>query len=152
VSSKKYATPLVVELTPSVFFLSLLCLFHLVGIAVLLMLDLSVVIKILVIIFVLISLYYNLSLHPLLRAKYSIIALRWLDENEWQLTQRDGEKIYAHLNMNSYRHPLLVVLNFNIAGSKINRSVIIFFDAIDGNTFRQLRVRLRLLQNSKEQE
>ncbi len=125
---------------------------HLVGIGILLMLDLSVVIQILVIIFVLISLYYNLRLHPLLRAEYSIVALCWREDNEWQLTQRDGEKIYAQLNMNSYMHPLLVVLNFSIVGTKINRSVIIFFDAIDNNTFRQLRVRLRLLQNSKEPE
>ncbi len=120
---------------------------HLGGIAALLPLALPLLIQTLVIIIVLISLYYNLSLHSLLRFNQSINALCWFDDNEWQLTQRDGNKLHALLTMNSYLYPQLTILNFNLLGSKKTRTVIIFFDAIDENTFRQLRVRLRLLQS-----
>ena len=151
-SSKKYATPLAVELSSSLALSSLLLFLHLGAIVVFLMLALSIVIKILVVMIVLISLYYNTRLHSLLRSDRSIVSLRWLDDNEWQLMQCDGVNYQAHLNMNSYLHPKLTVLNFNLVGSKKKRTVMIFSDAIDKDSFRRLRVRLRLFQSLVEQE
>ncbi len=64
-------------------------------------------------------------------------------QNKWLLQQADGEECAAELQPNSYIHPRLSVLNFRNEYGK-RQSLIVLPDGIDGESFRRLRVRLKL--------
>lgn len=61
----------------------------------------------------------------------------------WQLETAQGERFIAKLSGESICTPLLVVLNFRRPKQWFATSVVIPKDAMDADSFRRLRVRLR---------
>lgn len=65
----------------------------------------------------------------------------WSSQNKWEVV--DKEKYSAALLPDSIVLPWLVVLNFRLETGR-NKSLIVFADAIDSQSFRKLRVRLKV--------
>lgn len=90
------------------------------------------------------SLIRSYRCHLSYRGKNVIRSAELGGQNEWLLQQADGEKLAAELQPNSYIHPRLSVLNFRNEYGK-RQSLIVLPDGIDGECFRRLRVRLKLM-------
>jgi toxin CptA len=65
----------------------------------------------------------------------------WQQDNRWKIMPT--ENIPAVLLPHSLVFPWLTILNFRLASGR-RRSVMIFADAMDAETFRRLRVRLKV--------
>jgi hypothetical protein len=87
-----------------------------------------------------------ISMFAVLRGKglASVDNLTWKESDEWVLALRDGSQYETQLLPSTYVSPWLVVLNFGKAENQRARSVTLFRDALDEETFRRLRVRLGL--------
>ncbi|MEW5756941.1 MAG: protein YgfX [Pseudomonadota bacterium] len=73
----------------------------------------------------------------------AIPALIWHEDGRW-VVPGDGTREDSELTLKqSFVHPWLVVLNF-AAGRWRTNSVVILPDALEHDTFRRLRVRLRM--------
>ena len=62
----------------------------------------------------------------------------------------DGESLPAALHESTYVHPWLVVLNFRQADKRGLLTFALAPDALDGETFRELRVRLKIEGNAEK--
>ncbi|MBO8085729.1 MAG: hypothetical protein J7D61_06800 [Marichromatium sp.] len=76
------------------------------------------------------------------RLPWSIVAARWEADGGWRLWLRDGRELNARLSAASFVAPRLVVLHWRV-GRLRRRSLVLFVDALDADTLRRLRVRLR---------
>jgi hypothetical protein len=137
-SSPKYASPLVLKPKTSRVFIGLFSAAHLGAIFAVLLLDLSLEIKISLLILIAISMFVVLRGKGLANME----TLTWKEGGEWALELSDGTQYETHLLPSSYVSTWLVVLNFNKAENQRTRSVTLFRDALDPKSFRQLRVRL----------
>lgn len=88
------------------------------------------------------SLFFYLRRDAQLRAPSSVISLT-LDGEDIMLTARNGERWVAHLLSSSMVSPVLTVLNSSSLGAIFARTIIIFPDSLDAESFRQLRVWLK---------
>ncbi len=95
-----------------------------------------------------ISLYHHLTLHVLLSRSASIVRLVWT-EREWLLFTRAGRQRVARLCPDSYVHPYLMVLNFEL-GAWRRRSVVLLPDESSEPVLRRLRVRLKLTDAAEQ--
>jgi hypothetical protein len=139
-SSQKYASPLILKPETSRVFIGLFAIAHLGALAVVLPLNLSWVIKISLLSLVAVSMFV------VLRGKgfSNVNILTWKEGGEWVLELSDGTQYETYLLPSSYVSPWLVVLNFSKAENQRGRSVTLFRDALDEESFRRLRVRLRI--------
>ncbi len=94
------------------------------------------------------SLIHSCRRHLSYRGKNVIRSAELDRQNEWLLQQADGEECAAELQPNSYIHPRLCVLNFRNEYGK-RQSLIVLPDGIDGEHFRRLRVRLKLISTNQ---
>jgi len=138
-SSPKYASPLLKPETSRVF-TGLFAVAHLGAMAIVLPLNFSWLIKITLLTLVAVSMFV------VLRGKgfANVNVLTWKEGSEWVLELSDGIQYETYLLPSSYVSPWLVVLNFSKAENQRGRSVTLFRDALDQETFRRLRVRLRM--------
>lgn len=145
-SSKKYATPL--RLTPnySQRFFVLLLTVYLAAAVCLYALSIPVSLQFVAVLVLLFSFYYTYRMFIVLKCSNSIVAAVWEEGSEWLLSQKNGRVLSAKLLPTSFFYPGLVVLNFKIAESIWSRSLVIFPDSLDGQSFRRLRVRLTLVK------
>ncbi len=90
------------------------------------------------------SLTHSYRCHLSYQGKSAIRSAELDGQNRWLLQQANGETFTAELLLNSYIHPWLCVLNFRNQYGK-RQSLVILPDRIDGESFRRLRVRLKLL-------
>lgn len=88
------------------------------------------------------SLGNALKQHVLMHGQNSITELIWDINGKWRLLAQDGKRLNVRLLGSTYLHTRIVVLNFDVDGSK--RSFILLPDALDPDTFRKLRVRLQI--------
>ncbi len=139
-SSPKYASPLILKPETSRVFIGLFAIAHLGALAVVLPLNFSWVIKISLLTLVAVSMFV------VLRGKgfANVNILTWKEGSEWVLELNDGTQYETYLLPSSYVSPWLVVLNFSKAENQRGRSVTLFRDALDEESFRRLRVRLRM--------
>ncbi|MCF6283471.1 MAG: hypothetical protein L3J28_14930 [Candidatus Polarisedimenticolaceae bacterium] len=94
---------------------------------------------------ILFSLVQSYRRHLQYRGHNVIRAAELNGQDEWILQQANGDEISAQLQSNSYIHPILSALNFcNEQGKR--QSLILLPDGIDAESFRRLRVRLKLKQ------
>ncbi len=149
-SSKKYAAPLHLSVSSSRSLLVLLCSLHFFSFVLLFFLPIPLVYLIAGLVFVLVSACYSLFYHVTKALPSSVIGLIWDIEDEWFLLQRNGDKKLVTLDGNSFIHPLIAILNFKQKGRFLTRSVILLSDNIGKNTFRRLRVRLKVTNLSRE--
>lgn len=139
-SSKKYASPLVLEPDPSRIYLALMLFMHLGAMAVVIPLNLYWMIKIVLWTVLLVSLVFVVRKQGM----GDMQSLTWKEGNDWLMHLKDGTKIEAQLLPSTYVSPWLVVLNFRKIEDRGNRSVTLFRDALEKELFRKLRVRLAL--------
>ncbi|MGE0080618.1 MAG: protein YgfX [Thiohalomonadaceae bacterium] len=72
-----------------------------------------------------------------------ITAAMWRPEGDWHLTSADGMSGEATLAPECYVSPYAVVLRFQGTAGRV-RTLVILADALDADTLRRLRVRLRI--------
>lgn len=148
-SLNTYAAPLALEITASVPFALLLVCVHVGAVAVLVMLPVAQELIAVLAFLAAAHALYATRRHALLRDAKSVVKVLWDTQDEWTLTRRDGTTCSARLLPGSYRHPLLTVLNFKVSTWR-RRSVIIFPQRVNAESFRQLRVRMLLVSSSPE--
>jgi hypothetical protein len=145
-SSKKYASPLVLKPDSSRIYLGLMLFVHLGAMAVVIPLSFHWSIKFVLWIVLLTSLMLVLKK----QGKGDVQCLTWKEGSDWALLLENGTEVEARLLTTTYVNPWLVVLNFKFVEDNRQRSVTLFRDALDQETFRRLRVRLGLEGASKD--
>lgn len=89
------------------------------------------------------SLAYQLQVHVLRRAPWSIQSIRWEADGTWRIAQVSGREIEARLSPSTFVSLPLVVLNLR-SGMLRRWSLPLFADALDPDQLRRLRQRLRI--------
>jgi toxin CptA len=138
-SSTRYVKPLTLKPEPSRILGTLLLLGHGGALLLLFPLALPLMAKLFIAAVLLLSLRHNWRQQAGGAGK--IHSLHWKSDGDWLLITAAGEQLDAELQVSSYAHPSLVVLNFHLPGPRRSHSVVLFPDALDRETFRQLRVR-----------
>ena len=146
-SSSKFATPLRFELRPSWIAASILMVVHASAIASVFILPVSILVKLIIVVLVLLSLWRNLN-QVLLKQRAAIRQFIWGADDDWTLIAGDGQKKIAKILPSSYVQPWMTVLNFDVGHRFRPYSVVLLPDAIDPEMFRRLRVRLTLVKYS----
>jgi len=137
-SSPKYASPLVLKPVASRYFTGLFLTGHLGAMMVVLPLSFAAGVKITILIILLVSLLVVMRS----RGLSSVKTLTWKESGDWVLVLADDTQYETRLMPSSYVSPWLVVLNFDRVAASKRRSATLFRDALDQESFRQLRVRL----------
>ncbi len=88
------------------------------------------------------SFVYYFQKTVLLTHPQSITSVTQTRQGDWSLHLYNGEIIDADLCDDSYKHPLLVILNFKTNLGRL--SATLFPDALENDLHRQLRSRLTL--------
>lgn len=127
------------NLQPSIYFTIALVASHGAVLAVLVPLALPLWAKILLVLFVLVSLLYHVWHDAWLLALSSNKTLL-LDGDMILLVARNGDRVTARILADSLVTPFITILNVLPQGSYLARSVIILPDSLDAEVFRQLRV------------
>ena len=148
-SSTKYAQPLRLHPKPSRILISLLSAGHLGAVLVLIPLDLPLLVKLLIAAVLAVSLWVALRKQPGSVAEGGVRSLIWQADGQWLLETADGEQWPATLHQSTYVHPWMVVLNFRQEGKPGLLSVVLAPDSLDAETFRELRVRLKVAGSSQ---
>ncbi len=143
-SSTRYAQPLRLTPKPSRILMALLTLGHLGALSILFPLDFPIVIKGLIAVVLLLSLVVAWRKQPGKVGEGGVKTLTWQADGEWLLGTVDGKQLQANLHESTYVHPWLVVLNFRQQAKRGILSFTLAPDALDKETFRELRVRLKV--------
>ena len=160
-SSKKYATPLRLEIKPSKILLLFLLGIHLVALILIYFLEFTLFLSISFYTFIILSAYFVINKYALLNSSKAIVKLIWDTNNEWILEAKNGETIQAELKQDSYIHPFISILIFNCRQDGVQANagkftgfyklklgftcnVILLKDNVNENDFRRLRVRLKV--------
>jgi toxin CptA len=122
----------------------LLVLVHAGALGLLLLLKLPLILHWCLAIAVLLSFVHTVRQYVMVPGTAGVIALTWKHDGDWVIDLQDGTSLEAQLHASSYAHPWLVVLNFRIEDRRRLKSVVLFPDSLEAQTFRQLRVRLTL--------
>lgn len=93
--------------------------------------------------FVASSLVYSIKTRVLRKGDSAIKAVKLDPVTGWSLYTARGVIEQVSLHPSSFIRPWLMVLNFSV-GRFDSRSLILFPDALDGETLRRLRVQLRI--------
>ena len=137
------SAPLYLELHPSRIFALVLLVIHLGAAGCLLIVPLPWPVHIVAVGAILFSFRYTLFRWALQRHDKSVTALLWDDLGEWKLFFRSGEEV-VRLEPDTLVSSWLVVLNFSATAAAGHYSAVILPDSLDRESFRRLRVRLRL--------
>jgi len=132
--SVTYATPLILDVTPSRRVKYFILLINLLALIALLLLPLPGSVRL-----GLCLLLVLLCLHAL-RRQHQYYRLVWHEEH-WFIQHRDREQ-EATLLPSSFVTPWLTILNFVTQGKTL--SVLLLADSVNGDSFRRLRVRLKV--------
>lgn len=143
-SSTKFAQPLRLNPKPSRILIGLLTAGHLGALLVLVPLDLSILIKMIIAVALVVSWVVAMRKQPGRMNEEGVQSLIWQSDGEWLLQTVAGDELPATLHPSTYVHPWLVVLNFRQEGKPGLLSVVLVPDALDAETFRELRVRLKV--------
>ena len=152
-----YANPLHLDLSPSLLSAVVLIVLHLLAMVCIFLLPFPVFYLLATGLLLVHSLWQTL-LNVLLIHKSAITSLVWKNDNDWLVNLRSGELVYANLLSSSYVHPDMTVLNFRlqrqnkmvsgflseIVSRYQSKSVVLLTDNIDKDSFRRLRVRLKI--------
>lgn len=131
------------KLRPSRYLAALLVMAHGAALAALFPLALPAWTKAALSLVILISLIYHSRRDAMLTSGMAVTALL-LEQDKVVLTLRDGGQLTGQMLRDSLVTPCLVVLNILPQGARLARSVVILPDSLDAESFRQLRVRLKL--------
>lgn len=112
-------------------------------------LEVPLWVKVLVTLLILLSMLHSLRKHAF-RAMPDVVSnLVWEEGDDWVITLKNGTEHTAQMTTDGFISPWMTVLNF-IDEAKRKRSVVLLPDSVTQDSFRQLRVRLRVRRNSEE--
>jgi len=138
ISSKKYATPLTIELAQPIHPVSIALGVH--ALAALAVLKSSLPPGLIwAAIAIVVSSFYLVVFR--LRYFHRVI---WRGDGDWLLVARNGEQVIAHLAAESLASPFITLLNFESVPRAKRYSVVIFPTEVNADALRRLRVRLRV--------
>ncbi len=144
--SQKYKKPLNLSLKPSKYLLYFIVLIHLLAISVLFLnLDIHLILKIILFVLVIISLYLNLKKSNSIAFQNYIKNIEYQKDMQWMLVSSNQKLITANLQQNWFVLSWLVILYFKIDSNK-NIITIILPDMIEKNDFRLLKLHLRQIR------
>lgn len=106
--------------------------------------EMSLALRVLAVLLIGMSLYRNLMVHTLRRAPRAVVALTVNEDDTCALRHRGSEVWREGRLTDSWVHPLLVIVVVRLEGSRWSTGVLIAGDAVAAESFRRLRVRLRL--------
>jgi hypothetical protein len=86
-----------------------------------------------------ISCYYLCWLKILQQRVGSIVRCVCVNE-QWVLLDCEGNEYQAELLGDSLVTTILIILNFRVVNSRRRKSLVLFWDSLDRDTFRRLRV------------
>jgi len=136
----QYATPLQLDIGPSRRMLAWLLLLHATALLVVALLPLPIQLILALAIAVLLSLVWHWRLRVSLHYPHAVRRLRWEADGDCVLQLTSGEQLTTRLATHAFVMPWLVILYFH--GRP--RQLVLLPDMLPTQTFRQLRVRLRL--------
>lgn len=125
------------NLYPSRYFLAFILLCHVSAMLVILALPLQWWVIIIVEVLLAANFVHMIQKYILRKSNKTIVCL-WLEQPQWVLMDRAGNKMIGSLLKDSTSSPVLVVLNFKLNNGK-RKSVVIFSDSIDKPSFSKLR-------------
>ncbi len=99
---------------------------------------------------IILSFAYYFMRHILLIHSQSVISVTQTRQGDWSLRLYNGDNIEAELCDDSYKHPLLVILNFKTKQGRF--SVPLFPDALESDFHRLLRCRLTLSRPAEKEK
>lgn len=73
----------------------------------------------------------------------AIVAISQLDDDNWELVTRKGERLTGQIKGDSFISPLMLSLHFKVTERWFRVHVVIFNDAVPKKEFRRLRVYLK---------
>ncbi len=120
---------------------------HGLGMSTLVALPLAMPWRLVLSLLVVISLVHGLRSQVLRSGRFALRAAELGADGSWLLYTAKGAIQSASLSRSSFVRPRLTVLNFS-TGRFGRSSMILLPDAVDGETLRRLRVRLRTLPRS----
>jgi hypothetical protein len=129
-----------IALKPSWIWSVFLLLMHIGAVFCILFLAIPNLIKILLVLFCILSFSYWFRQQVILKNKNSIVKLWQERDGEWSLLNYAGQTLRAQLRGDSVVTRYWVLLNFNLIEKRKRISVMLCPDALPTNTFRQLRV------------
>lgn len=141
--------PLHINFKPSILFSVIIILLSLAAAVILILLALSWQIKLLLVIAILFSAIYTVSERGLLLLPWSLNKLDINTKNELQLTRRDGVQFtVATVRADSVVTPYLTIVHYHAEDAALLKRLfssylVILPDAIEAESYRQLRVWLR---------
>jgi len=161
VLSKKYASPLRLELKPSLFLLFLLLGLHLAALVLVYVLPFNLLLSFFVYLVIICSAYFSIGKYALRKTSSAIVRMIWDANNQWILERKDGVLIDAELMRDSYIHSFMSILVFKPCFEEVQEkpkshlilnqfnlvntyNVILLKDNVNSNDFRRLRVRLKV--------
>lgn len=144
-SSKGYAVPLRLEPRRSRRLLSAILTAHVVGLIVVFFAGIPGLLRLVLGLCVVASALIAVRGHL---GGLSVRLAVWEADGDWSLTRADGLRAAAWLLPESYVSPWLVILRFRGRGVGWRPVLVLLSDSLDPDTFRRLRVRLRLNRTS----
>ncbi len=143
VLSKKYASPLQLELYSSRLLFIALVFSHLLAIVALYFVALPLIALLALAMFALFSAVRAIVLHALRKSANAVVKLVWDDNDCWYIVRRSGIKQQVQLQRDSFVSPWLTVLRFKVPGQWLSQAVILLGDNSHIDSHRRLRVRLK---------
>ena len=128
-----------IRLRPSRFMMGFLLLTHLVALLLCITLPLQWWAQGLIAIIVIASLVYSIKKQVYYSTRHAVREFRTDEGKTWYLIETRGTELTATLMGDSLVTMGVLVLNLRLA-NKSKRSIVVFKDAVDASTFRQLRV------------
>jgi len=144
--SGKYATPLQLEPGPSRTLCAGLILVHVAAIMVLPFMPLPLWPGLIILLFLLFSLWRAIRVHITLGHPGSVRAVQWGEARSCRLRLATGQDIAARLLPQVFMLPWLVIMHFSSGRGRIHHLVLLP-DMLDAGVFRRLRVRLMIELN-----
>ncbi len=146
--SNTYATPLLLELRASRRLRLLIIISHTAALLVLPLLDIAWWMMLTAGFLVVLSFVVNFRRHVLYRGMRALRWMRWGDADDWELHTTSGLTLRAQLLTDWYAQPWLVMIPLRVDGHGVWH-VPVVTDMLDADSFRQLRVRLKLHAGSE---
>jgi hypothetical protein len=129
---------------PSLRFVVLLILLHVIVTIVVCVTAMPLPVKLVMSLLIFLSLFYYLARDVLLLLPHSWRGIS-LNQNSVTVIARDGSSLLGQVANNTVVSPYFVVLRVRLEGHRLLVSRVIFPDALSADEFRELCVRLRFI-------
>lgn len=140
--------PIQLDFKPSIVLTLIICAVGLGAGVILTLPALMGQIKLMLGIVILSAVIYTMCQYGLLLLPWSYVALNVSSSNKLQLVRRDGKQLYVHVRDDSVVTPYLTIVNCQVTDAPLLMRLfpphlVILPDALDTESYRQLRVWLR---------